>query len=343
MIAFGVFDLEWMMHMPRNPIGKREDGTFVTVKMMTEKDRGKKCNLKCPNPKCNGKFQFVLGNEDSNFEPYFRHDGKEPCNANAAFMAGLYGCLEEYIRTQGKFVLPAVIIHFPRQGEINDGSIKFMSKVVEDNDIELFPEKEVSFDDIRVQYNGDKPVSLLGSIKGKWLTFVIEDIDIGCVKKNKIGDKKYCYDDATIVVDIQTILPENIDDLDISMLLEQLRSHQQVFQWLYTPKWKDHLERIRKKQQQLVEKEKKTTYSNKEYVKPKQISEEVSNDEKKRQIYENKKPLIILGHADIPITWRICEMCGSVISHFRTTDGLEGTNAPYLCVCHDCAQKNKEK
>ena len=330
------------MYTPRNPIGKREDGTFVTVNMMTEKDRGQKCNLKCPNPKCNGKFQFVLGNEDSNFEPYFRHDGKEPCNANIAFMAGLYGCLEEYIRAQKKFVLPAVIVRFPRQEAIDDSSIRFLSKATEDNDIELFQEREVSFENIRVQYDGDKPMSLLVSAKGKDLVFVIDDIDIGCVKKNKKDGRKYCYNDATIFVDMQTLLPGNINDLNTSVLLEQLCNNHQVFQWLYTPKWKDHQEQIKEKQQQLIVGEKKTTYSKKEYVAPKKIPKEIPNDEKKRQILKNQKPLITLGYADIPTTWRICRICDNVISHYQTVDGIEGTHAPYLCQCRNCVNKNNE-
>ena len=324
------------MYTPRNPIGKREDGTFVTVNMMTEKDRGQQCNLTCPNPKCNGKFQFVLGNENSNFEPYFRHDGKEPCNANVAFMAGLYGCLEEYFRTQKKFVLPAVIIRFPRQGVIDDNSIRFLSKATEDNDIEIFQEREVSFETVSIQYDGDKPMSLLVSVKGKNLTFVIDDIDIGCVKKSKKDDRKYACDNATIFVDIQTLLPENIDDLNTTILLEQLHNHHQVFQWLSNPKWKKFQTQIEAKQRQLTDGEKEATNVKREYVVPK----EIPNEEKKRQILEKQKPLITLGIADVPITWRVCEMCGKVISHFRTTDGLEGTNVSYLCVCHDCVNIN---
>lgn len=306
--------------------------------MMTAKDRGQKCNLKCPNPKCNGKFQFVLGNEDSNFEPYFRHDGKEPCNANVAFMAGLYGCLEEYFRTQEKFVLPAVIIRFPYQGAIDDSSIRFLSKATEDNDIELFQEREVSFENIRVQYDGDMPVSLLVSIKEKNLAFVIDDIDIGCVKKSKKGGRKYVCDNATIFVDIQTLLPENIDDLNTTILLEQLHNHRQVFQWLSNPKWKEFQTQIETKQKQLIDDEKEITNSKRDYAAPR----EIPNEEKKRQILENQKPLITMGFADVPITWRVCKICGKVISHFRTTDGVEGANVPYLCVCHDCANINIE-
>ena len=337
-MAFGGFVLhERLLHMPKNPIGIREDGTFVSVAMMTEADRGRKCHVKCPNPKCNCDFQFVLGDEDSRFEPYFRHDGKNPCNASVAFMAGLYGCLADYIRRKTAFVLPPVIVRFPYFGELNDDTIEFCSDVLHDNEIELYPEKETFFDHVEIQYK--KPICCIASRQGKEIVFVMDDIDIGCVQKRKKPDK-IRHQKATIFVDVRKILPENIEELDLSEFINRL-DDRDLFQWLYTPKWKKYEKKIeeeqRQKQRNIIKSPVRESDENKKIN-----NKIIDNDEKKRMILESKKPLILPDlFFDDSVTWRVCKICGNVFTHYQTVDQLKGEEAPYLCECNPCA-KNKE-
>ena len=339
-MAFGGFVLhERLLHMPKNPIGIREDGTFVSVAMMTEADRGRKCHVKCPNPKCNCDFQFVLGDEDSRFEPYFRHDGKNPCNASAAFMAGLYGCLADYIRSKTAFVLPPVIVRFPYFGELNDDTIEFCSDVLHDNEIQLYPETKISLDHVDVQYDSEKPICCIASRQGREIVFVMDEIDIGCVQKRKKPDK-IRHQKATIFVDVRKILPESIDELNLSEFMNRLDDHQ-VFQWLYTPRWKDFQEEIEKERDELKNIKKQSRSKDQNHKTEEKSDEGISNEEKTRIILESKAPLILPGLFDHPITWRVCRICGNPISNYSTVDSLEGIDAPYLCECNSCA-KNKE-
>ena len=320
------------MYTPKNPIGKRKDGTFATVNMMTEKDRGQKCNLKCPNPKCNGNFQFVMGNEDSNFEPYFRHDGKEPCNASVAFMAGLYGFLEQCLLS-GEVCLPTVFARIPCLRMSKDEMPEFVVKKESADDFELFPEQIIEFDCVGVQYEKDRPVAIIASNENEKFAFVMNHIEFGCVTRKKCKAEKY-QDFTTISVQLEKIIPENVYELYFSEeMMTRVRSGE-LFKWVYHSRW---CEKVKDLQNDIRD---NSHESKKQTIEKKNLSnDEISNEEKVAIIMKTQKPLILWGVTGAKQYWRVCQYCFKPKTQFSTIDGLCEENSHYLCVCHNCAKE----
>lgn len=331
----------------KNPFGLR-DGRLVLISDLGEGERGLACKCVCPN--CKEPFEARLGRIRVH---HFAHSGAG-CDETAAYLAGLYGFIKEYLETHA-ILLPEVRVYY----SVNAWNNTIITKENCREEIRLSPEGvswprcrvanqavSVRFDRVEIiKEKNERPEALLACYREKRMAFVVTPPETVC---RKMQAKPY-EDIATLEV----LLSDKADLISrvTSKEMESFFSDPENYQWISTPSVEKLIpeinaerERANKEFRERIEQETKRRAERERALEREREREEREREttdavkmEVCRQQYERTYDLNSDRRSRGPYGRRIkCKECGweGPESEFGSYQGNTGT-------CRKCCRKRK--
>lgn len=221
----------------RNPFGLRNN-EIVLIEDILQSERGLKCNCICP--ACKEPFEARMGEVRRH---HFAHSG-QGCDEVNAYMMGLYMLLNEYISNGKTLRLPPVIIDYNKRLRITEENVEqntwLLSKPVDTNrGIELYKEKDQSFQSSHIKESNGKPLAIIAKIDGRALAIRITPPSTVC----SVGEVKKYKDYPTIEMNFSD-LGDTIQQSKKSEFYNCLSEGRAVLRWIYNPVIKKAYSRI---------------------------------------------------------------------------------------------------
>jgi len=318
------------------------------IEDMTEDDRGKKCNCVCPS--CGGHFIAKL--KDDVKRKHFAHDG-DACDEVKAYLDGLYCLLQEYLREQNCFTLPALGMGFPLEGDVTDETISFLEvyDINCPNHIEVTKELPLKFDqaDI-VRDSKEYPEAIIATRKKQKLAILIKPPNSAC----KIFHPKKYKDYSTLYIEFSDV--DRINSSQKSEMFAAIQNQEFPIYWIYNKSWvnkKDKIEEKRNAHQRARVLNDSKPLQQSSQIQSYSAQRPLTNKNSRPPCPTHREPTILekLNNPDEEAydrdgeRWQTCEECGfkgrSKLNFIEEYTSKKGIN---YGLCRECAEKlNKQE